>query len=337
MFQSSQNSGLPSEFIRKWHMDCQRSHSHGLGIKGAVVDRDVFNHLQKDKGQMSSGFLIDMDGVIYRGTELIPGARQFIVRLLDEHIPFLFLTNNSQRTRRDVATKLNRMGMPIEEKHVFTCAMATARFLARQLPNGTAFVIGESGLMNALHSNGFSIVDSHADYVVVGEGRTLSFELVERAVQLIMEGSKLIATNLDPNCPTQNGTRPGCGAVVALLEKATGVKAFSVGKPSPIMMRAARKELGLDAANTIMIGDTMDTDILGGVQMGYRTVLVLSGSTTRGDLKEFAYRPDLVVDSIADLLVPTPAIQDLLDEWIPADIQNECRWASAILLGVSKQ
>jgi NagD protein len=268
---------------------------------------------------MSTGFLIDMDGVIYRGSELISGARQFIVKLLDEDVPFLFLTNNSQRSRRDVETKLNRMGIPIQEKHVFTCAMATARFLARQLPNGTAFVIGESGLINALHRNGYSIVDSHADYVVVGEGRTLSFELVERAVQLIMEGAKLIATNLDPNCPTQTGTRPGCGAVVALLEKATGVKAFSVGKPSPVMMRAARKELGLAAADTTMIGDTMDTDILGGVQLGYRTILVLSGSTSRDDLKDFAYRPDLVVDSIADLLNPSPAIQRFLSDVLPAE------------------
>lgn len=273
---------------------------------------------------MGGGFLIDMDGVIYRGTELIPGAKQFVGRLLEEQIPFLFLTNNSQRSRRDVATKLNRMGMPIEEKHVFTCAMATARFLARQKPGGTAYVIGESGLINALHSNGFSIVDSHPDYVVVGEGRTLSFEMVERAVQLILEGARLIATNLDPNCPTSTGTRPGCGAVVALLEKATGVKAFSVGKPSPIMMRAARKELGLEAANTIMIGDTMDTDILGGVQMGYRTVLVLSGTTSRDDLKQYAFRPDFIVDSIADLLSPTIELLQQL-EWLPTGVPEFVR------------
>lgn len=267
---------------------------------------------------MTTGFLIDMDGVIYRGSELIPGARQFIGRLLDEDVPFLFLTNNSQRTRRDVATKLNRMGIPAEEKHVFTCAMATARFLARQLPNGTAFVIGESGLLNALHSNGYSIVDSHPDYVVVGEGRTLSFELVERAVQLILDGAKLVATNPDPTCPTQTGTRPGCGAVVSLLEKATGVTAFSVGKPSPVMMRAARKELGLDAANTIMIGDTMETDILGGVQMGYRTILVLSGSTRRSDLARYAYRPDLILDSLADLVSPGESLDAILQARVSA-------------------
>lgn len=261
---------------------------------------------------MNTGYLIDMDGVIYRGTELIPGARDLILRLLVEEIPFTFLTNNSQRSRRDVATKLNRLGIPIEERHVFTCAMATARFLARQRPGGTAYVIGESGLINALHANGYSIVDTHPDYVVVGEGRTLSFEMVERAVQLILDGARLIATNLDPNCPTASGTRPGCGAVVALLEKATGVKAFSVGKPSPIMMRAARKEIGLEAAETIVIGDTMDTDILGGVQMGYRTILVLSGVTTRSDLQNFAYRPDIVVESIADLLTPSDELQALI-------------------------
>lgn len=244
-----------------------------------------------------------MDGVIYRGSELIPGADAFIRALREREIPFLFLTNNSQRTRRDVATKLRRMGIDVEEQHVFTCAMASARFLAKQKPGGTAYVIGEGGLLHALHRNGYSIVDKSPDYVVVGEGRTLTFEMLETAVQMVLDGAKLIATNLDPNCPTKDGTRPGCGAVVALLEAATGVKAFSVGKPSPVMMRAARKELELLASETIMVGDTMDTDILGGVQMGYRTVLVLTGSTRRDDLTRYAFRPDLVVDSIADLNV----------------------------------
>lgn len=274
------------------------------------------------------GFLIDMDGVIYRGGELIPGADQFIRSLLQNDVPFLFLTNNSQRTRRDVATKLTRMGIPIHEKHVFTCAMATARFLAQQKPNGTAYVIGEGGLLTALHRNGYSIVDKSPDYVVVGEGRTLTFEMLETAVQLIKDGAKLIATNMDPNCPTSRGTRPGCGAIVALLEAATGIKAFSVGKPSPVMMRAARKELNLAASETIMVGDTMETDILGGVQLGYYTVLVLSGSTSRADLKNYGYRPELVVDSIASLcrgghltdITPSMNVEDDT----PLDIQQ---WA----------
>jgi len=247
------------------------------------------------------GFLIDMDGVIYRGKQLIPGADQFITTLLDRGVPFAFLTNNSQRTRRDVATKLARMGIPVDESHIFTCAMATARFLAAQKPRGTAYVIGEGGLLQALHTNGYAIVDDEADYVVVGEGRTFNMEIVEAAVRMILRGSKLIATNIDPNCPTSQGLRPGCGAIVAMLEAATGLKAFSVGKPSPVMMRAARKELGLTTDETVMIGDTMETDILGGVEMGYRTVLVLSGGTHARDLTRYAYRPDLVLDSIADM------------------------------------
>jgi len=247
------------------------------------------------------GFLIDMDGVIYRERQLIPGAERFITSLLDRGIPFAFLTNNSQRTRRDVAMKLSRMGIFVDETHIFTCAMATARFLAAQKPGGTAFVIGEGGLLQALHKNGYAIVDDDPDYVVVGEGRTFNMEIVEAAVRMILRGSKLIATNIDPNCPTSHGLRPGCGAIVAMLETATGLKAFSVGKPSPVMMRAARKELGLATDETIMIGDTMETDILGGVAMGYRTALVLTGSTRREDLNRYAYRPDTVLDSIGDL------------------------------------
>lgn len=250
---------------------------------------------------MTTGLLIDMDGVIYRGSELIPGADRFVQSLLEREVPFLFLTNNSQRTRRDVVTKLSRMGIDVDENHVFTCAMATARFLAKQKPNGTAYVIGEGGLLHALHQNGFSIVDHDPDYVVVGEGRTMTYEMLERAVKMIMNGAKLIATNMDPNCPVADGIRPGCGATIAFLEAATGKQAFSVGKPSSVMMRAARKELGLTTSQTVMVGDTMETDILGGVQMGYRTALVLSGGTQREDLANYAFRPDLVIDSVADL------------------------------------
>ena len=247
------------------------------------------------------GYLIDMDGVIYHGNQLIPGADCFIQELCAAKVPFMFLTNNSQRTRRDVVTKLERMGVSVSEEHVFTCAIATARFLARQKPGGTAYVIGEGGLLTALHSNGYSIVDRDPDYVVVGEGRTLNFEMAEAALRMILGGAKLVATNMDPNCPTHNGTRPGCGAIVAMLEQASGTKAFSVGKPSPLMLRAARKELGLASEETIVIGDTMETDILGGVQLNFKTILVLSGGTRREDLQNYAFRPDKVVESLADL------------------------------------
>jgi NagD protein len=251
---------------------------------------------------MKHGYLIDMDGVVYRGSELIPGADRFVGRLLEADIPFLFLTNNSQRTRRDVVIRMRRMGIPIEERHVFTCAMATARFLAGKHPDGTAYVIGEGGLLNALHSHGYAIDDHSPDYVVVGEGRSLTLEMMENAYCHLRNGAKLIATNMDRNCPTGDGLRLGCGAFVAMLETASGIRAFSVGKPSPVMMRAARKELDLTTAETTMIGDTMETDILGAVQMGYRSVLVLSGSTSRDDLANYAYQPDLIVNTVADLL-----------------------------------
>lgn len=249
---------------------------------------------------MRHGYLIDMDGVLYRGSELIPGADAFIRQLQQRQIPFMFLTNNSQRTQRDVVAKLGRMGIEVDDDQVFTCAMATAQFLAQQKPGGSAFVIGEGGLLNALDQCGYSVVDHDPDYVVVGEGRTFNLELVETAVRLLLGGAKLIATNLDPSCPTQNGVRPGCGAMVSVLEAATGIKAFSVGKPNPYMMRAARKTLGLTTDETTMIGDTMETDIIGGVQLGFHTVLVLSGGTREADVQHYAYRPEIVVDSLAE-------------------------------------
>lgn len=261
---------------------------------------------------MRHGYLIDMDGVLYRGKAIIPGADRFIDELRRRDLPFRLLTNNSQRTRRDVVAKVARLGIEIEEDHVFTSAMATARFLAQQKPDGTAFVIGEGGLLTALHTHGYAVVDHDPDYVIVGEGRTFNLELVEAATRMIFGGAMLIATNNDPNCPTDQGIRPGCGAMVAMLETATGVKAFSVGKPSPLMMRAARKELGLTTDETVMIGDTMETDILGGVQLGFHTVLVLSGGTRREDLPKYAYRPEFVAESLAEFA-------ELLDQndWQP--------------------
>lgn len=277
------------------------------------------------------GYLIDMDGVIYRGKELIPGAREFIALLQEKNIPFLFLTNNSRFTKRDIKEKLNRMKVNVSENNIFTCAMATARYLARQKPHGTAFVIGEGGLLTALYKNGYTIVDHKPDFVVVGEGRTFNMENIDAAVQMIYDGAKLIGTNLDTNCPTDSGIRSGCGAIIQLLESATGKKALTLGKPSPIIMREAKKELSLRSYEltskinfgTIeeksengknfkselslrsheiaMIGDTMETDILGGLQMGFYTILVLSGGTSLDDLNKHAYLPNQIVSSIAEI------------------------------------
>ena len=250
---------------------------------------------------MSKGFLIDMDGVIYSGKNLIPGADTFIATLQKRKIPFLFLTNNSQRTPRDVVNKLAGMGIDAKEKNVFTSAMATARFLARMKPHGTAYVLGEGGLLSSLHDSGYSLVGQNPDFVVVGEGRNFTLEMVNNAVDMILDGAKLIATNLDPSPKKKGWTNLGIKAIVAMLEEATGNQAFSVGKPSPVMMRIARKELGLETANTTIIGDTMDTDILGGTQVGYHTILTLSGVSKREDLKKYAYSPNLVVNRVEEL------------------------------------
>ncbi len=256
---------------------------------------------------MNKGFLIDMDGVIYGGNHLIPGADKFISALQKRNIPFLFLTNNSQRTPRDVVNKLSGLGIEVEEDNVFTSAIATGWFLARLKPEGTAYVLGEGGLINSLHEHGYALVTQNPDFVVVGEGRNFTLEMVNHAVDMILDGAKLIATNLDPSPKTKGWTNLGIKSVVAMIEEATGVKAFSVGKPSPVMMRVARKKLGLETMNTTIIGDTMDTDILGGIQMGYRTILTLSGVSKRADLKSYAFAPDLIVNTVGELD---------LDEWL---------------------
>lgn len=253
---------------------------------------------------MAHGLLIDMDGVVYGGDTMIPGADIFVARLLKENIPFMFMTNNSQRTRLDAVRKLARLGIKVSENHIYTSAMATGKFLASQIPNGTAYVLGEGGLLSSLHENGISLVNSDPDFVVLGEGRNFTLEMVQKAVDMILAGAKLVTTNRDPSPMKKGWDNLGIAATTAMIEEATGIKAFVVGKPGPVMMRSARKALGLETAETTVIGDTMDTDIRGGVQMGYKTILVLSGITRKEHLTRYAYKPDLVVDSVNDIQLP---------------------------------
>jgi len=253
---------------------------------------------------MAHGFLIDMDGVIYGGNHLIPGADKFIDTLLEKDIPFTFMTNNSQRSRREVVRKLDKFGIRVDRKHIYSSAIATGDFLGKQRPNGTAYVLGEGGLLTSLHENGYDLVDTDPDYVVVGEGHNFTLEMVHKAVDMILNGSILIATNLDPSPKRKGWNNLGIAAIVAMIEEATGREAFVVGKPSPVMMRSARKHLGLETAEVTVIGDTMSTDILGGFQMGYKTILVLTGVTTKEELATYAFKPHLVVDSVADIKLP---------------------------------
>jgi NagD protein len=255
---------------------------------------------------MANGLLIDMDGVVYGGDIMIPGADEFVARLSKENIPFSFMTNNSQRTRLEAVRKLRKLGIEVTEKHIYTSAMATGKFLAGQIPSGTAYVLGEGGLLTSLHENGITLVDNDPDFVVLGEGRNFTLEMVQRAVDMILAGAKFIATNRDPSPKKKGWNNLGIAATAAMIEEAAGVKAFVVGKPGPVMMRAARKALGLETAEVTVIGDTMDTDIQGGVQMGYKTILVLSGITKKEELQKYAFKPDLIVNSVQDIKLPLP-------------------------------
>jgi len=255
---------------------------------------------------MAQGLLIDMDGVVYGGDVMIPKADQFIARLLEQQIPFMFMTNNSSRTRLEAVRKLHRLGIDVSEDHIYTSAMATGKFLAGQIPKGTAYVLGEGGLLTSLHENGITLVETDPDFVVLGEGRNFTLEMVQRAVDMILAGAKFITTNRDPSPMKKGWNNLGIAATTAMIEEATGVKAFVVGKPGPVMMRAARKALGLETAETTIIGDTMGTDIQGGVQMGYKTVLVLSGITRIEELSRYAFKPDMVVDSVNEIKLPLP-------------------------------
>ena len=253
---------------------------------------------------MAQGFLIDMDGVIYGGDVMIPGADEFVARLLNENIPFTFMTNNSQRTPLEVVRKLKKLGIEISEKHVYTSAMATGKFIASQRPNGSAYVLGEGGLLTSLHDNGLTLVETDPDFVVLGEGRNFTLEMVQKAVDMILAGAKFITTNRDPSPKKKGWNNLGIAATTAMIEEATGTKAFVVGKPGPVMMRSARKFIGLETADTVVIGDTMATDIRGGVQMGYKTILVLSGVSTRSDLSHYAFKADMIVESVKDIQLP---------------------------------
>jgi len=248
-----------------------------------------------------NNYLIDMDGVLIKGSTLIPGADAFIERLRAKGIKFLLLTNNPLLTPLDLAHRLQRNGLEINPQDIFTSAMATARFLQTQKPGGKAFVIGESGLLVALHEIGYILTDHEPDYVVLGETNSYNFEQVTRAVRLVDAGAHFIATNPDPTGPTDRGVVPATGSMAALIEKATGRAPFFIGKPNPFMMRAALNHLGVHSENTIMIGDRMDTDIIAGVQAGLGTILVLSGLTSREQISNYPYQPQRVVDSVADL------------------------------------
>jgi NagD protein len=244
-------------------------------------------------------WLSDMDGVLVREEHALPGAGEFLARLIERDRRWLVLTNNSIFTPRDLSARLAHSGLDIPEESIWTSALATAAFLSDQLPGGSAYVIGEAGVTTALHEVGYTLTDRNPDFVVLGETRTYSFEAITRAIRLIETGARFIATNPDVTGPSEEGPLPATGSVAALITAATGRKPYFVGKPNPMMLRSALNRIEAHSENTMMVGDRMDTDIVAGIEAGLDTILVLSGSTRVADIERYPYRPGRVLDSIA--------------------------------------
>ena len=247
-------------------------------------------------------FICDMDGVIYHGNRLLPGAAEFVNWLRSEKKDFLFLTNSSERAPRELQEKLARLGLEVRKERFYTSALATAAFVANQMPECTAYVIGETGLINALYDAGITMNDVNPDYVIVGESRNYTYENILRAVKFIQRGARLIGTNPDVTGPAEQGLVPATGALISPIEQATGKKAYFVGKPNPLMMRTALKKLKQRREDTVIVGDRMDTDIIAGVESEISTVLVLSGCTTQDEVESYAYRPCHILSGVGDII-----------------------------------
>ncbi len=257
-----------------------------------------------------SGFICDMDGVIYHGNILLPGVTEFVDWLKRENKNFLFLTNSPERSPKELKQKLARMGLDVDEKNFYTSALATAEFLANQKPGCSAFVIGEPGLTNALYEKGISMNDVNPDYVVIGETRNYNYESIIRAVKLVNNGAKLIGTNPDMTGPSEQGIVPACRALVSPIELSTGSFAYYLGKPNPLMMKTGIKLLGVSPEDAVIVGDRMDTDIIAGVESGIETVLVLSGVTNFHIMRKFPYQPTYIYEGVGDIIKGCPAKYD---------------------------
>lgn len=250
---------------------------------------------------MRKAYLIDMDGVLVRGSTPVPGADDFVRRLHDAEAPFLVLTNNSSYTPHDLRERLRTAGLEVPAEAIFTSALATARFLDGQRPRGRAYVIGDAGLTTALHEAGYVTTEHNPDYVVLGETSSYSFPHIATAARLVAAGARFIATNPDVSGPAEQGMVPATGALAALITAATGVKPYFIGKPNPLMMRSALRQLGTHSEDTVMIGDRMDTDMVAGIESGLGTILVLTGVTRREEIDRFPYKPDRVAESVAEI------------------------------------
>lgn len=255
-----------------------------------------------EKIKNKKAFISDMDGVIYHGNKLLPGVPEFVEWLKRENKKFLFLTNSSEKTPKELQAKLHRLGIDVEPDVFYTSALATANFISSQKPKGTAYIIGEAGLINAMYNAGYTMNNVNPDYVVIGDSRSYNFEKIEQAINLVIKGAKLIGTNSDVSGPVENGIVPSTRALMAPVELATGRLAYYVGKPNPLMMRIALRKLGSSREETIIIGDRMDTDIIAGIESEIDTLLVLSGISTIKSADKFPYRPHYILEGVSELV-----------------------------------
>ncbi len=257
---------------------------------------------QVDAILQKNGFIIDMDGVLYHGNRLLPGVQEFVAWLSANNKKFVFLTNSSERTPKELQEKLERLGVVVDKDAFYTSALATAMFLSSQKPRGSAYIIGDAGLINALYNVGYTMNNVDPDYVIIGETRGYSYELIEKAINLVLGGARLIGANPDITGPGEHGIVPATKALVAPIEMATGRKAYFVGKPNPLMMRNALKRIKCNREESVIIGDRMDTDIVAGIESEIDTCLVLSGITNRDMIDHFPYRPRYILNGIIDLV-----------------------------------
>ncbi|TFC75929.1 HAD family hydrolase [Cryobacterium cheniae] len=257
-------------------------------------------------------WLTDMDGVLVHENSPLPGAAELLRQWDDAGTPFLVLTNNSSYTPRDLSARLRASGLNVPEDRIWTSALATADFLRSQAPGGTAFVIGEVGLTTALHEAGFIMTETNPDYVVVGETRNYSFEAITKAIRLLLNGARFIATNPDATGPSADGPLPATGAIAALISKATGMEPYVVGKPNPMMFRSAMNKIGAHSENTAMIGDRMDTDIVAGIEAGLHTILVMTGISDQAEIRRYPFRPDEILSGVHELVSTEPVESDAI-------------------------